>query len=144
MNRFSITNSSLIVLFLSALVAMILVRALRQDIARYNAAEIEEAKEESGWKLVHGDVFRPPHTAPALFAVFVGTGVQLTVMTFLVLFFAMLGLVSPAQRGNILTATMLLFVLSGAFAGYNAARVHRMFRGTRYDSFYFIEVLCML
>eukprot|EP00953_Heterococcus_sp_UTEX-ZZ885_P040712 20796-Heterococcus_DN1.PRE.4 len=109
---------------------MILVRALRQDIARYNAAEIEEAKEESGWKLVHGDVFRPPHTAPTLFAVFVGTGVQLTVMTFLVLFFAMLGLVSPAQRGNILTATMLLFVLSGSFAGYNAARVHRMFRGT--------------
>lgn len=127
---FSITNSSLIVLFLSALVAMILIRALRQDIARYNAAEVEEAKEESGWKLVHGDVFRPPHTQPALFAVFVGTGVQLTVMTFLVLFFAMMGLVSPAQRGNILTSTMLLFVLMGSCAGYHSARIHRMFRGT--------------
>ncbi|KAG5189977.1 EMP/nonaspanin domain family protein [Tribonema minus] len=127
---FSITNSSLIVLFLTALVAMIMLRALRSDIARYNAAELEEAKEESGWKLVHGDVFRPPHTLPTLFAVFIGTGVQLAVMTFLVLFFAMLGLVSPAQRGNILTCIMLLFVLMGAFAGYHAARIHKMFRGT--------------
>ena len=53
------------------------------------------------------------------------------VMTFLVLFFAMVGLVSPAQRGNILTSTMLLFVLMGSCSGYHAARIHRMFRGTR-------------
>ena len=39
-----------------------------QDIAQYNdQAALEEAKEESGWKLVHGDVFRPPTTAPMLF-----------------------------------------------------------------------------
>ncbi len=28
---------------------------------------MEEAKEESGWKLVHGDVFRPPASYPMLF-----------------------------------------------------------------------------
>ena len=38
---------------------------------------IEEAKEETGWKLVHGDVFRAPQTSPMLLSVFVGTGVQL-------------------------------------------------------------------
>jgi transmembrane 9 superfamily protein 2/4 len=60
-HMFAITNSILIVLFLSIMVAMILVRALRKDIAKYNdPAALEEAKEESGWKLVHGDVFRPP------------------------------------------------------------------------------------
>lgn len=39
-----------------------------QDIAQYNdPANLEDAKEESGWKLVHGDVFRPPATYPMLF-----------------------------------------------------------------------------
>ena len=34
---------------------------------QYNdPAALEEAKEESGWKLVHGDVFRAPITYPML------------------------------------------------------------------------------
>ncbi|KAK1732855.1 nonaspanin family protein [Skeletonema marinoi] len=63
---YSITNSILVVLFLSLLVVSILVRNLRRDIAGYNAMaaltdeEKEEEAEESGWKLVHADVFRPP------------------------------------------------------------------------------------
>lgn len=65
---FSITNSMMIVLFLTVMIAVILMRALRKDIAQYNdPAALEEAKEESGWKLVHGDVFRPPSFAPMLF-----------------------------------------------------------------------------
>jgi transmembrane 9 superfamily protein 2/4 len=109
---------------------MILVRALRQDIQRYNAADIEDAKEESGWKLVHGDVFRPPMTMPTLFAVCVGTGMQLLTVAGLVLVFAMMGLISPARRGDMLTACMLIFVLMGPVCGYHTARVHKMFRGT--------------
>jgi transmembrane 9 superfamily member 2/4 len=54
----------MIVLFLTGMIAMILVRNLYRDIARYNSEEAiaasEEAAEETGWKLVHGDVFRPP------------------------------------------------------------------------------------
>ncbi|CAN0466967.1 unnamed protein product, partial [Hapterophycus canaliculatus] len=34
---FSITNSSVIMMFLAVLVAMIMIRALRKDIQRYNA-----------------------------------------------------------------------------------------------------------
>jgi transmembrane 9 superfamily protein 2/4 len=65
---FSITNSIMIVVFLTVMIAMILIRNLRKDIAQYNdPATIEEAKEESGWKLVHGDVFRPPAAHPMLF-----------------------------------------------------------------------------
>ena len=65
---FSITNSIMIVLFLTVMIAMILLRALRKDIAQYNDPNVmEEAKEESGWKLVHGDVFRPPSTMLMLF-----------------------------------------------------------------------------
>jgi transmembrane 9 superfamily member 2/4 len=65
---FSISNSIVIVLFLTIMIAMILIRALNKDIAQYNdPTTLEEAKEETGWKLVHGDVFRPPTVQPLLF-----------------------------------------------------------------------------
>jgi transmembrane 9 superfamily protein 3 len=57
----------MMVIFLTGLVAIILMRTLRRDYARYaktDAGDMEslerELAEESGWKLVHGDVFRPP------------------------------------------------------------------------------------
>jgi len=61
---FSILNSLMIMLFLSGMVAMILLRTLYRDITRYNElTTAEEAAEETGWKLVHGDVFRRPRHA---------------------------------------------------------------------------------
>ncbi|CAD6341446.1 unnamed protein product [Miscanthus lutarioriparius] len=62
------------VLFLSVMVAMIMLRTLYRDISKYNQLESqEEAQEESGWKLLHGDVFRPPVNVDLL-CVYVGTG----------------------------------------------------------------------
>lgn len=50
---FSIINSVMIVLFLSGMVAMIMMRTLHRDISNYNQLETaEEAQEETGWKLV--------------------------------------------------------------------------------------------
>lgn len=127
---FSITNSIMIVLFLTIMIAMILFRALKKDIAQYNdPTNIEDAKEESGWKLVHGDVFRPPTEQPMLFSVFVGTGVQLFCMSLATLSFALLGLLSPANRGSLVTAFILLFVFMGSFAGYYSSSIYKMFRG---------------
>ena len=78
---FSILNSLVIVLFLSGMVAMILLRTLHKDIARYNQIESgEDAQEEFGWKLVHGDVFRPPRKG-MLLSVFLGSGVQMLAMS---------------------------------------------------------------
>jgi len=127
---FAITNSIMIVLFLTVMIAMILIRALRKDIAQYNDPNnIEEAKDESGWKLVHGDVFRPPANNPMLFSVFVGSGVQLCCMCIATLTFALLGLLSPANRGSLITAFILLFVFMGSFAGYHSSCIYKMFRG---------------
>ena len=54
----------------------LLMTSLIASLIRYNDLESkEEAQEESGWKLVHGDVFRPPPRA-GLLAVYLGTGVQ--------------------------------------------------------------------
>lgn len=59
---------------------MIMVRTLRRDIARYNSDEgIDDMMEETGWKLVHGDVFRPPPKR-MLFAAVIGSGIQIFLM----------------------------------------------------------------
>lgn len=63
---FSITNAILVVLLLTVIIAYILLKALRRDIAKYNESAADEA-DESGWKLVHGDIFRPPSEYPMLF-----------------------------------------------------------------------------
>lgn len=91
---FSLINSAVFVVFLVGMVSMILLRALRKDIARYNrldsinlddlndtSASVEDGiQEDSGWKLVHGDVFRSP-SRPLVLSVFLGSGAQLFVMT---------------------------------------------------------------
>lgn len=89
---FSLINSAVIVVFLIGMVSTILVRTLKKDIARYNRLDqlalddfgpngnIEDGvQEDSGWKLVHGDVFRPPKN-PLFLAVLVGNGAQLFMM----------------------------------------------------------------
>ena len=40
----------------------------------------DDAQEEFGWKLVHGDVFRPPGKG-MLLSVMLGTGTQVVIMT---------------------------------------------------------------
>eukprot|EP01006_Ploeotia_vitrea_P050209 TRINITY_DN67427_c12_g3_i1.p1 TRINITY_DN67427_c12_g3~~TRINITY_DN67427_c12_g3_i1.p1 ORF type:complete len:645 (+),score=27.82 TRINITY_DN67427_c12_g3_i1:28-1962(+) len=124
---FSIINSLLIVLFLSGMVAMILMRALHRDFNRYNDPENQdEAQEETGWKLVHADVFRPPKYCNYL-AIYVGSGCQLLGMMVITIFFALLGFLSPANRGGLLTAMLLLYILLGSYAGYVSARFCKMF-----------------
>ena len=62
-------------------------------------------------------------------AVCVGTGVQLLVMACATLTFALLGFLSPANRGSLLSAIVILFVFAGMFAGYASARLYKSFRG---------------
>lgn len=88
----SLVNSAVIVLFLIGMVSTILVRTLKKDIARYNRLEQfalddfgengdaeDGIQEDSGWKLVHGDVFRPPKH-PLFLSVLLGNGAQLFMM----------------------------------------------------------------
>ncbi|GAY44350.1 transmembrane 9 superfamily member 8 [Citrus sinensis] len=129
---FSIVNSLMIVLFLSGMVAMIMLRTLYRDISKYNELETqEEAQEETGWKLVHGDVFRPP-TNSDLLCVYVGTGVQFFGMMLVTMIFALLGFLSPSNRGGLMTAMLLLWVFMGLFAGYASARLYKLFKGTEW------------
>uniref|UniRef100_A0AAX7V9C2 Transmembrane 9 superfamily member n=1 Tax=Astatotilapia calliptera TaxID=8154 RepID=A0AAX7V9C2_ASTCA len=130
---FSIMNSLVIVLFLSGMVAMIMLRTLHKDIARYNQVDQEDAQEESGWKQVHGDVFRPPRKG-MLLSVFLGQGTQIFIMTFITLFLACLGFLSPANRGALMTCAVVLWVLLGTPAGYVSARLYKTFGGEKWKT----------
>ena len=55
-------------------------------------------------------------------------------MTFVTMSFAVLGFLSPANRGGLMTAMLLLFVLMGLFAGYYSARLFKMFQLTEWKA----------
>ncbi|KAM2020999.1 hypothetical protein ACFX16_043071 [Malus domestica] len=129
---FSIVNSWMVVFFLSGMVAMIMLRTLYRDISKYNELETqEEAQEEPGWKLIHGDVFRAPNNSELL-CVYVGTGVQLFGMILVTMIFAVLGFLSPSNRGGLMTTMLFPFVFMGLFAGYASVRLYKTFQGTEW------------
>ncbi|KAK4197303.1 hypothetical protein QBC40DRAFT_257213 [Triangularia verruculosa] len=141
---FSLINSSVIVVFLVLTVMSILVRALKKDIARYNRLDqinlddlsgtsvLEDGvQEDSGWKLVHGDVFRNP-SHPLLLSVFLGSGTQLFVMAGFTIAFALLGFLSPSNRGSLGTITVLLYTVLGFVGGYTSARMYKSLHGEKW------------
>lgn len=85
-------------------------------------------EEESGWKLIHGDVFRFPSHRNA-FAALVGAGGQLCCTTFLLLFCAITGFFKPTKRGAILTSMIVLYALTSFIGGFIGARLYRQFEG---------------
>lgn len=139
---FSLINSTIFVVFLLGMVSTILMRALRKDIARYNrldninlddlsgtsAVGDDDIQEDSGWKLVHGDVFRSPRHA-LLLSVFLGNGAQLFFMTGFTVLFAMLGFLSPSNRGFLTTVGLLLYTVFGFIGGYVSSRAYKTFGG---------------
>lgn len=137
---FSIMNSLLVVFVMAIVCAMIFVRTVRRDLAQYEELIMEsgttsDIKEEAGWKLVAGDVFRAPLYSTSL-AVRVGTGAQIALTTSFTVFFAMVGFLSPASRGSLVSALLILYLLSASSAGFVAVwlsgimkRTHEEWRG---------------
>lgn len=136
---YSITNSIFIVVFLSTLVISVLVRNLKRDIAAYNELALlvdEEEQDEvddSGWKLVHADVFRPPDNCPMLFCIFVGSGVQVGVTFLTAICLSAVGYVSPARRGSMVNVLLVFYMLCGIISGYVSSRLYKTFRGRQWQ-----------
>lgn len=122
---FSIVNSLMIGLFLTGLVGTVLLRTVLRDFMRYQQLDDndDDVDDATGWKLVHGDVFRPPSLSPLL-AVSVGSGAQVFTMALCTQILALLGFLSPANRGGLLSALLSLFVLASVVAGFTSARVY--------------------
>ncbi len=65
-----------------------------------------EEAEETGWKYIHGDVFRPPPHLN-LFCACVGTGTQMFVLTLCIFGLALIGMYYPYNRGALLTSCVV-------------------------------------
>jgi transmembrane 9 superfamily protein 2/4 len=132
---YSITNSLMVVVFLSILVISMLVRNLRRDIAAYNTLaaladeEQDDDVDDSGWKLIHADVFRPPQNYPMLFCVCCGGGVQLFLTIFATICLSAIGFLSPARRGSLMNGILSFYVLTGVISGYVSSRLYKSFKG---------------
>ncbi|KAJ4139185.1 Transmembrane 9 super member 2 [Fusarium oxysporum] len=138
---FWLIDTAIIVVILVLTVMSILVRALKKDIARYNRLDqidlddfggtsvVEDGvQEDSGWKLVHGDVFRTP-SRPLLLSILAGNGVQLFCMTGCTILFALLGFLSPSNRGSLGTIMILMYTVLGFVGGYVSARTYKAWQG---------------
>lgn len=125
----SIINSFVLVLLLTAFLTIILMRVLKNDFSRYMELDEETMEEEeSGWKLIHGDVFRFPQY-PAVFCAAVGTGTQLCFATLFLLCLALTGLISTTKRGSILAGVVVIYCLTAAIGGFVSTRLYLQMNG---------------
>ncbi len=151
---FSVFNSFMMVLFLMGLVALILLRTLRKDYARYGLVhDLEEAEannedvdekgkplhadankgtEDAGWKQVHGDVFRAPPFLP-FFSALIGSGWQLVTLTLGVILYAVMGPLHGEvheERGEVVHAILVCYSLSSIVSGYQSGRFFKLYYPT--------------
>jgi len=56
-----------------------------------------------------------------------GSGMQIVTMSIVTMVFAALGFLSPAHRGSLLQAFVLIFTCMGGVAGYTSSRFHKLF-----------------
>ncbi|SCV04344.1 LAMI_0H15368g1_1 [Lachancea mirantina] len=126
---FSLINFSIVVILLSSVVVHSLLRTLKEDLSRYNSFNLDDDfQEETGWKLIHGDVFRSPRKA-LLLSVLVGSGAQLFSMAAVTVLFAAFGLLSPSFRGSLTTVMFILYSLFGFFGSFTSMATYKFFGG---------------
>uniref|UniRef100_A0A6T8CVS7 Transmembrane 9 superfamily member n=1 Tax=Prymnesium polylepis TaxID=72548 RepID=A0A6T8CVS7_9EUKA len=136
----SIINSFVLVLLLTGFLSIILMRVLKNDFTRYASAEEEEEEEETGWKLLHGDVFRLPPKV-SVFCAWVGIGVQLFALVLFLLILAIMNIFYPGNRGAMYTAAIVLYALTAGFAGFVSAHLYCRLIGTEIGRWAFNLVL---
>lgn len=150
----AILNSLVIAGLLTAVVAVILARTIRGELKDDNiklkptkqrplkksssllgpvddiegTADVsdDEDEEQTGWKLVHGDVFRAPAHASLLSAL-IGSGIQLLFATAGILILSAVGVLNPSFRGGYFTVGISLWLFAGLFSGYFSSRLYKTF-----------------
>jgi hypothetical protein len=125
---FSIFNSLLSVTLLMAFFASILTRVVRRDVHQQSQGEDGEEADSVGWKHVYGDVFRFPRGLTLLCA-FLGTGVQLLVLSPILLLLGALDMFHPLARGTIYTAVLCSYALTAWISGYASGYMYKQMGG---------------
>ncbi|KAM9202970.1 transmembrane 9 superfamily member 1 isoform 2-T2 [Dugong dugon] len=135
----SIINSMVLVFLLVGFVAVILMRVLRNDLARYNLDEETTSggsgddfdQGDNGWKIIHTDVFRFPPYRGLLCAV-LGVGAQFLALGTGIIVMALLGMFNVHRHGAINSAAILLYALTCCVSGYVSSHFYRQIGGERW------------
>eukprot|EP01027_Heterolobosea_sp_BB2_P015819 GEZU01022606.1.p2 GENE.GEZU01022606.1~~GEZU01022606.1.p2 ORF type:complete len:352 (+),score=110.08 GEZU01022606.1:146-1201(+) len=137
-------------MLLTGFLVFIMMRILKKDYQRYNmstttlsdlesrsgssggaAGDDGDMMEESGWKLLHGEVFRFPEHKSLLSAI-LGTGAQILTLCFAMLFLAVVGVFYPYSRGAMYTAIIVIYALVAGIAGYVSGSFYRQLGGKQW------------
>lgn len=101
------------------------------EIENGDSSDEEFTEDVTGWKLLHGDVFRSPLFAGSL-APLVGSGAQLVFMTCGLLVLSTFGILNPSFRGGFVSTGVGLFILAGLISGYFSGRIYKTFKGAEW------------
>lgn len=88
-------------------------------------------EEETGWKMINGDVFRPPQNM-SLFCASVGTGAQIFCTSFILLTLVLVGAFKATRRGALLTAVIIIYAFCGCVGGFVAGRLFKQLHGANW------------
>jgi transmembrane 9 superfamily protein 1 len=137
----SIANSFILALMIVGLVGIILIRVVRADLTDdsdestkfiESGSEITDSQSSGGyWKLVHGDVFRPPVHRMWICAA-VGSGLQLLLVLSIIAVLGAVGITAYAKRGTLITTAVVLYMLSSAISGFVSARMYHRIGGVKW------------
>ncbi|KAJ8934192.1 hypothetical protein NQ314_013509 [Rhamnusium bicolor] len=143
---FSILNSLVIVLFLSGMVAMILLRTLHKDIARYNQIDNGEDAQTKIFKIfIHGITGGIRLEISTWRCVQASTKGNASLGTSWLWYSSFLHdtcnfgiclsrIFKPSKQSALMTCAMVLYVLLGSPAGYVSARIYKSFGGEKWKS----------
>ncbi|XP_028793508.1 transmembrane 9 superfamily member 2-like [Neltuma alba] len=128
---FSILSSCVPILLLTGILATILKRVLQNDFKYVHDEESAKDEEETGWKDLHGDVFRFPEYG-SLLAAALGAGTQLLTLIVFIFILAFFGVFYPCNRGALSKAIVVIYALTSGFAGYTATSFYCQLEGTNW------------
>ncbi|KAK9144204.1 hypothetical protein Sjap_004107 [Stephania japonica] len=129
---YSIINSCMTVLLLTGFLATILMTVLKNDFLKYSIDEDSvDDLEETGWKYIHGDVFRFPKHKALLCAV-LGSGSQLLVLAMFIFLLALVGTFYPYNRGALFSALVIIYALTSGIAGYTSTSTYLQLEGNNW------------
>eukprot|EP01094_Clydonella_sp_ATCC50884_P013491 TRINITY_DN2377_c0_g2_i1.p1 TRINITY_DN2377_c0_g2~~TRINITY_DN2377_c0_g2_i1.p1 ORF type:complete len:587 (+),score=167.56 TRINITY_DN2377_c0_g2_i1:148-1908(+) len=126
----SLVNSIILAVVLVLTVLFIMHRIRSADRGAIDDEE-EGEKDDNGWKLVHGDVFRFPNRVSLLCA-FCGAGAQLLVLTASTLALVSVGFIYTDVTGSLYTSSVALYALTCAMCGGISAGLYKQMNGKKW------------
>jgi len=128
----AIINSFVLMMLILSLFLLIIIRVVRSDLSRYLQIPDEELsaiEEETGWKLLHADVFRSPKHR-LFFCSAVGAGAQLFSVFIMVVLVGCVGVFY--QRGAVASAGIISYMVGAALGGYISAQLYQSLGGDKW------------